>query len=384
MKVAILYIRLLDADGEEQLIGGVETYLVNLGELCAEMGWTPFLFQRGHTAFRKQVGALTVVGVPPAYYKGKKLIHKLLHAACQEIDLDKDILIFGADHRSVPVSSPRCIAIQHGIAWDLPASYLPRKRLLNSRLGAKLRRTVCIRNHIRRFNNCRNRVCVDYNFLNWYRAVCTVEPEGRVWVIPNFAPIASSKEIAARQQDGSVRILFARRFVDYRGTRLMAEATKCLLGMNTDVMVTFAGEGPDETWLKHQFAGDERVRFTKYLPPEVMDIHLKHHIAVIPSIASEGTSLSVAEAMGAGCAVVATAVGGITNMIIDGYNGVLVMPDAESLSGGLLRVVEDGTLRQELGQRAYETARDAFCVEKWKRSWREVLEEVAHAWKSTI
>jgi len=87
------------------------------------------------------------------------------------------------------------------------------------------------------------------------------------------------------------------------------------------------------------------VTFTKYLPDEVLDIHLEHDIAVVPSIASEGTSLSVAEAMGAGCAVVATAVGGVTNMIINGHNGILAMPDAASVLNGLETVVSDPALR---------------------------------------
>ena len=45
MKVAILYYRYLDMDGNERTIGGVETYLLNLAELCRELGWKPLIFQ---------------------------------------------------------------------------------------------------------------------------------------------------------------------------------------------------------------------------------------------------------------------------------------------------------------------------------------------------
>ena len=161
-----------------------------------------------------------------------------------------------------------------------------------------------------------------------------------------------------------------------RGTRIFSEATECLLSKYPDVSFTFAGEGPEEQWLRAKFTDVNRVRFTKYMPDEALDIHLKHDIAVIPSIASEGTSNSVAEAMGAGCTIVATAVGGITNMVIDHYNGLLTMPNSKSLLHALSSLVTNPSLREELGYRAYETARTAFCRELWEERWRSVLTKI--------
>ena len=161
-------------------------------------------------------------------------------------------------------------------------------------------------------------MCVDYNFLNWYRTTVIREPEEhRIWVIPNFASIASAEQWRGRRYEQEpVRVLFARCFVEFRGTRLMAEAAVRLLVQHQTITFTFAGEGPDESWLRAKFAAEGRVAFTKYRADETLRIHLGHDVAVVPSMASEGTSLAVAEAMAAGCAVVATAVGGITNMII--------------------------------------------------------------------
>lgn len=379
MRVAILYYQLFDADGREQLIGGVETYLLNLGALCAEMGWEPTLFQCANHPFQRAIGDLKIIGVPASHLKHRQKAQALFHAATGRINLDKDILIFGSDQCSVPTDSRRCVAIQHGVSWDLPMEYVTQKRLCRSGWGAKLKKKLVIRTVIKNFENCRNRVCVDYNFLNWYRATVTTELNGRIWVIPNFAPWAAPDQVDARNEaSGVIRILFARRFTQYRGTRMMAQATKDLLRSNTHVRFTFAGEGPDENWLRSCFGQEPRVTFMKFLPPDVLRVHLEHDIAVVPSVASEGTSFSVAEAMGAGCAVVASAVGGITNMIIDGYNGLLVMPGARSLATGLERVVEDSSLRRRLGRNAYETAKDAFSLERWKARWRGVLEDVAN------
>ncbi|MEN6336505.1 MAG: glycosyltransferase family 4 protein, partial [Phycisphaerales bacterium] len=143
------------------------------------------------------------------------------------------------------------------------------------------------------------------------------------------------------------------------------------------VEFTFAGEGPDERWLRETFARQPRVTIVKYLPQDSTEIHRRHHIAVVPSLASEGTSLSVVEAMGAGCAVVATCVGGITNLIIDGHNGLLAMPNAESLHAALRRLIENAPLRRDLGIEARRCAEVSFNLPLWKRRWRAVLEQVA-------
>ncbi|MEB2309924.1 MAG: glycosyltransferase family 4 protein [Candidatus Brocadiaceae bacterium] len=389
MKVAFIYPRLFDHDGEEQLIGGIETYLLHLAALCLKMGWDPVLFQFANKPFKRTINALEVIGVPvagfnkshifaPFTFKYKKV--ELFTAAKKKLDGKKDIFVFGADWFSIKTKNPRCISIQHGISWDLPTRYITKRELFESGWGARLGKWFFIHSAIKDFENCPNRVCVDYNFLNWYRTTLGVETKGKIWVIPNFASSTASLEqiTAKRRTTDNVRILFARRFTPYRGIRIMTESAKEILQRYDEVCFTFAGEGPEEAWLKAQFVGEKRVVFTKYLPHEVLDVHLVHDIAAVPSIASEGTSLSVAEAMGAGCAVVATAVGGITNMIINGYNGILVMPDVVSLTDGLELLIKNVELRMQIMKRAYETAKEAFGLGIWEERWQKVLLEVAN------
>ena len=114
----------------------------------------------------------------------------------------------------------------------------------------------------------------------------------------------------------------------------------------------------------------------RFLPDESLAVHGRHHIAVVPSLASEGTSLSLAEGMGTGCAVIATGVGGMTNMVIDGYNGRLVEPQAEALAVVLRELIIDRPLRQCLAARGAETAREAFSLERWRARWSRVLDEI--------
>jgi len=266
------------------------------------------------------------------------------------------------------------VSIQHGIDWDLPVSELRTLRWVMPNFRKRREQDRRIRRVVQYFENCRNKVCVDYNFQNWYRATTGKQVEGNVWVIPNCGTPVAPDEV--RRPDGDVRVLFARRFEPYRGTRLMATAIESVLTRHPGVLVTFAGEGPDEGYLRNRFGGCSRVRFTKYAPHEAMKIHVAHDIAVIPSLGSEGTTLAAAEAMGAGCVVIASAVGGLTNMILDGYNGVLIRPRSDDLADAIVRLSQDVPLRMRMAARAYEAATACFSVAAWRAKWTTVLQAV--------
>jgi len=379
MQVVVIFMRYLDPGGQQQTVGGVETYIEQLGLLAAALGWQPVVVQCAARSFDLSVGPVRVIGVPCRLEQSTTAIGRTLYpAAIKRVLRPEDILIFGTDLLVVPTGNPRAIVIQHGISFDLPIRYISPRRWLRRWPFARLYRVFNAYRAVRAFENCRNHVCVDYNFYNWYRTLATSEELHRVWVIPNFT--ATLSQIGHRRDeatDGTVRLIFARRFVDYRGSRLMADALSQILSKQLPVEMTFAGEGPDEVYLRNRFGNDPRVRFIRYRPSEAVQIHCCADIAIVPSIASEGTTFSVAEAMAAGCAVVATHVGGITNMIIDGYNGLLIPPSAAALQTALERLINDGDLRRRLGQRAQQVAEASFGLERWRRQWTEVLTTVA-------
>lgn len=378
MKVAILYYNFLDRRGVERSIGGVQTYIWHLSRLLIERGDEPIVVQLADEAFERQVDHLKIIGVPSdrrRFWRNDR--KKLYERGLSLVASTGGLIIFGAHLVSVPTRYPRAISIQHGISWDLPGRFLrPRLgRTLGVPIGVSKRYSAY--RHRLLFDNCPNRVCVDYNYLNWYRTQIPDVPKGRIWVIPNCVDVrADYRPNLSRHEKGPVRILFARRFTEQRGCRLMIEATRRLLDRFQDVEVCFAGEGPDERLIEETFRDDERVTIDKYLPHESLRIHESAHIAVVPSLGSEGTSLSLAEAMAAGCAVVATNVGGLTNMVINGYNGLFVNPDVKDLEGALAGLIRDPEARIKLGWRAAETAREAFSRERWAQEWSKVLDEI--------
>ncbi|WP_194727121.1 glycosyltransferase family 4 protein [Noviherbaspirillum malthae] len=396
MKVAIIYNRLYDFDKEHLSIGGIQTYLLRLAELIKEMGWGVAIFQLSKNSFAREYNGATIIGVSgiPLESKPKDIGEFLIKHAEVWISQEPGIVIFGSDSYCVNTAF-RSIAIQHGVSWDLPTrenfEYSPRdqqtttyynqpllqsffNRLRRSRLNyfrrMWLRQTTI---YDRQQMSVKNMVCVDYNFVNASKAD-GASINARMWVIPNFAELASEPKIADQNRESAtVRILFARRFIWYRGTRLITPVFKRILASFPNVFITFAGEGPDENWLQSQFRDYDRVKFIKYTHDQSAQILQTHDISVVPSLGSEGTSLSAIEAMANGCCVVATGVGGLTNVLIDGFNGKLVSPDEEEIYSALRDTITNVNLRTRLVATAYATVQASLTLDIWKEKWRRVL-----------
>jgi glycosyltransferase involved in cell wall biosynthesis len=82
------------------------------------------------------------------------------------------------------------------------------------------------------------------------------------------------------------------------------------------------------------------------------------------STRSEGLPLSVLEAMAAGLPVIASNVGGIPELVVDGVSGVLVPPgDPDALGDAIARVVENPSLAQRLGHAGRQRVVEEFDLE---------------------
>ncbi len=109
---------------------------------------------------------------------------------------------------------------------------------------------------------------------------------------------------------------------------------------------------------------------------DVPDLLSALDLFVLPSH-SEGVSLALLEAMAAGLPVIATAVGGLPEVVTDGDNGLLVPPeDPEALATALERLLEDPALAQRLGANARRHVEENFSLERLGREINEIYTEL--------
>lgn len=371
-KCFIVYTKFLD-DSMRLIMGGLEKYIANLGKILVEAGHEVIVFQYARENFSVKFRGFTVVGVKNARSAGD-ILRWIDKNACvcgggYEVDYSRDILIFATDFLIEQSKFKNIIAVQHGIAWD-EAEAGSARILSNCTSALKYALRAIVKTH--RYEHCRCLVCVDYNFINWYRTQVKAIPMN-VQCIPNYAevpPIKPEKDIS------NISIVFARRLVYYRGTRLFADASANILKKYPNISITVAGKGSDESHMREKLGGFPNVNFTSYSAEDSVNFHSKYNIAVLPTIIHEGTSLSLLEAMSAGCAVVSSNVGGLSNIIIDGYNGLMINPVQSELEEALERLITSPELRQKLSDNAYQTVKEGFSYEKWRKRWLKVIDEM--------
>jgi glycosyltransferase involved in cell wall biosynthesis len=169
-------------------------------------------------------------------------------------------------------------------------------------------------------------------------------------------------------------ILFVGRFDRRKGGELVIRAFAELAPSYPRLKLTFVGpdrgvKGDDgKIWSFERFAQScvtreclPRITFCgKVAHSEIEFLRVKHFATIVAS-QYEIMPYSVLEAMALGCPVVATAVGGIPELIKDERNGLLVAPgDVGALVGACRRLLEDKGLAARLGLQAWRDCRDHY------------------------
>lgn len=133
-----------------------------------------------------------------------------------------------------------------------------------------------------------------------------------------------------------------------------------------DVKFAIIGDGElraDLEALGRTLGLNERIYFAgweKDLAPIYADLDL-----IVLSSRNEGTPVSIIEGSAAGKPVVATCVGGIPDMIADGWNGLLVPPgDPEALAKSILRMIESPRMAETFVQRSREKIKEKYGIQR--------------------
>jgi glycosyltransferase involved in cell wall biosynthesis len=162
-----------------------------------------------------------------------------------------------------------------------------------------------------------------------------------------------------------------------KGHDVAVAAVRELREQFPDLRLLIVGDGPDREAVARAASalGDGAV-----LPgyrDDVMAVLDAADVLVHPS-RTDAFPTTVLEAMAASVPVVATAVGGIPEMVHDGENGVLFEPppDSEVLARSLAPLLGDAELRRRLGVAGRERFERDFTAERWAHALREEYESV--------
>ena len=119
----------------------------------------------------------------------------------------------------------------------------------------------------------------------------------------------------------------------------------------------------------------EHVVFTGYRQ-DIANIMSAIDILAFPTL-KESFGRSAIEAMALGKPVVASNVGGVPEIVIDGKIGILVSPgDAEELANGLLELITDKKKREDMGKEGFKVVREKFDIKDMMNRIENVYKEL--------
>jgi glycosyltransferase involved in cell wall biosynthesis len=146
-----------------------------------------------------------------------------------------------------------------------------------------------------------------------------------------------------------------------------------------DATLTIAGEGPQESELKHlaEALGLGNVRFIGAVDPTSIPALYDRHAIFLNSSFVDNQPLSILEAMASGLPVISTGVGDIPNMIDDGVSGILTpVSDPAAMAKAATLLMEQPQRAQSMAQRA----RESLGRFDWARigpAWKDVYQRLA-------
>lgn len=204
-------------------------------------------------------------------------------------------------------------------------------------------------------------------------------PHDRVAVVPNGTPDVAVDN-GARDPN---RVLYLSNLVRDKGIVEAVEAALIVIGHNPKAEVLFAG-GWDDAAVERQVrerarpSGD-RIRF---LPPvsgeEKEELLGSCSVLLFPPLAQEGHPRVVLEAICRGIPLVTTDRGAIGETVTDGESAfVLADPDPGEIAARVLRLLDDGELRERMGREARARYEQAYTQEMADRRLADWLSSVA-------
>lgn len=211
--------------------------------------------------------------------------------------------------------------------------------------------------------------------------------ETRIVLIPNgvdtqvFAPVTLEEKEVIRNRLGLPLhkriVVFTGRLVHRKGLKTLAYAWKQVCQDNDDVLLLVLGSGnfqrdSVEEWLKGYIKA-KHLKDCTLLVGDVNNVReflQASDIFVLPSL-FEGLPNSLLEAMACGLPIIATNIGGITDVVRDNTDGILIEPgNQEHLQMAITRLLEDPKLAENLGRSARKRIAQEYSLD---RTYRKLL-----------
>ena len=182
-------------------------------------------------------------------------------------------------------------------------------------------------------------------------------------------------------------ILSVGRLVERKGNDVLLRALAALRPRVPSARLVIVGDGPERARLEslaRELGIADAVELRGRVPDdELRRAYVESSVFALPAMVdargdTEGLGVVLLEAMNYGVPVVASAAGGIVDIVEEGTSGLLVPPgDVAALAAALERLAQDAPLATRLGMGGRERLHTRFTWDSIVSRWRAIYAEVA-------
>jgi len=194
----------------------------------------------------------------------------------------------------------------------------------------------------------------------------------------SFSNILSNIKADFNLNPDSLIIGSVARFTEEKGLENILYVAKKILKENKNIYFMLVGDGPLKNSLiqkSKELQIYDHMIFTGQRS-DMPEVYNTFDIFVLPSL-KEGLPMVILEAMASKKPIVASSVGAIPDVIEDGKSGLLVPPgNINSLYQALKQLINNPSLRNYLGENAFERVKNNFSTEKMCDEYIKIYNEV--------
>jgi len=378
---------------QNKLFGGAEVYLLNLCRILLRRGYSVTVIQAGADARTYEFEGIRVKEIRvPEYRLLQKMgltrkFHYFNYFWKSHIDKDADIVHFHYFYNAFPFASGNMSGTSHGIEWDCPDYKMPLRRLSprNKLVVVRERFHHAILRYYARKSLERLKY-IAANDLYFKRYVDSEYPQYRdkVIYIPNavdtdlFNPSVPPDEEITKKYIGKIKILAPKNMSKARGTHLAFEAVR-KIGRDDIVLLCAGNSPPHYVQMSVDLGISNKVVFLghKDNQREMPGIYAASDIVIVPSTCREATSIAMLEGMAIGKPTIVTNVGGLTDVVIDEFNGKVCDINSDSLAQKIMEFIQHPDEAKRMGNTAQEWVSTRYNLRIWGDRYVDFFNRVA-------
>lgn len=208
--------------------------------------------------------------------------------------------------------------------------------------------------------------------------------ENKLSIIPFGVDTSFYRPLNFTKDEKIFQILSVGYLIERKGFMYLISSIKEVIKVHKNVKLRIVGSGPQEQQLKNHISKlnleDHVEIFGNVSDVELLNMYNFSDLFILPSIVdsqgnTEGLGVVLIEAMACGLPVIGSNIGGITDIIQDGENGLLVnQKDIHELSKSINKLIENPDLKEKIARKGYQNVQIKF-------SWKKIAQEYIYHYK---